>query len=542
MRLLLAALLLTIAFTGSFGIAAEAFRREVSFEWEEVPGAKSYDVEIRAVTADGNGKSVSFKTKEAVWKGKLVPGKYTMALRSRDSRGVPGDWNPPSEFDVNLDPVKLKSLTDKAEIKATEGEEVAQKFEWQPVGGAEEYRFELTSEDGKTQIVESLKEPHYTAKLPVAQNYTLKITGIGKNGMQSDSVSTTSFSVLGRKIPAPKITAPDTEFVREIKWQKPDNAEKFDLTLNHFNPTTKKWEKVLVQEDVDTDTFDFDGSHPGGVYSLHVKAKGKMRGTSETAKVNFKVVNGNRSPAAEYTALVRKSIDRVSGWYGIASYLITQITYHGETPETGGLTTTNALGGTGRLGAGYFTKDDQWGFITIVDMSGFTILGKNRTYSSVEVSGISRYISGDRGETRLIAGLYYKEVPQLIGTPSTSPTASPDVSFVQAAVAGPHVGAEYWYSISPKLGLQTNAHIYHSLLTMQSPNGNNVEPRISYQLGLMGSYRFSNRFTGLMGLTQRVDQVAYKANKTGATTEGSGDFDDTKITGSYLSFYAEYGF
>ncbi|MBC7371141.1 MAG: hypothetical protein H7326_06230, partial [Bdellovibrionaceae bacterium] len=241
------------------------------------------------------------------------------------------------------------------------------------------------------------------------------------------------------------------------------------------------------------------------------------------------------------TALVRKSIDRVSGWYAIASYLITQINYRGESPETGGLTTTTALGGTGRMGAGYFTKDDKWGFLTIVDMSGFTISGTNRTYASVEMSGISRYISGERGETRLIGGLYYKEIPQLIGTPSMT-VGSSAVDFVQTSVLGPHVGAEYWYSITPKFGVQTNGHLYYSLATMKSPNGNPVEPRISYQLGLMGSYRFNNQFTGLMGLTQRYDEVAYKANKTGAAFQGNGEYDVTQITGSYLSFYAEYGF
>jgi hypothetical protein len=526
--------------------AAEAYRREVNFEWEEVPDAKSYEVEIRKVPDDGKTKPLTFKTKAAVWTGKLVPGKYTMSLRSRDVRGVPGDWNPPSEFEVSLDPVKVKSPVEKAEIKATDPEQISQKFEWGPVPGADEYRFELSSEDGKTQVTETLKDTSYTAKLPVAQNYTFKVTafGAGAGGavMQSEQVTTTTFSVLGKKIAAPKIAVPETEFVREIKWQKPDYAENFDLTLNRLNVTTKRWEKVLTQENVDTDTFDFGPDQPGGMYSLIIKAKGKMRGVSETSKINFKVVSGNRSPAAEYTALVRKSIDRVSGWYAIASYLVTQITYRGETPETAALTTTTALGGTGRLGAGYFTKDDQWGFITIVDMSGFKILGANRTYSSLEMSGISRYVTGERGETRLLAGLYYKELPQLIGTPSAVTGTIPNVTFVQSSVAGPHAGAEYWYSLTPKLGFQTNAHIYYSLLTMKSPNGNNVEPRISYQLGLMGSYRVNSQFTGLMGLTHRFDQISYRANKTGAALEGTGDYDDTRITGDYLSFYAEYGF
>ena len=520
---------------------AETYRREVSFEWEEVTDAKSYDVEIRPVTKNSNtGKAMNFKTKEAIWTGKLVPGKYTMSLRSRDFRGVPGEWSPPSEFNVNLDPVKIVSPAAKAEVQAPEADEISQKFSWKPVNGANEYRFELTSDDGKTQIVETVKDLSYTVKIPVAKNYTWKVTGFGQNEMQSDTVTVSNFSVIGKKITPPKITEPESEFVREVKWNRPENVDKYDLTLSRINPATKKWEKVLTQENVTEETFLFDEKHPGGIYRLEVKAKGHMRSDSETAKINFKAIHGNRSPAAEYTALVRKSIDRLTGWYAIASYLITNVKYQGETLENNARTTNSILGGTGRLGAGYFNPNDKWGFVGIVDMSGFIMYGKNRTYSSLELSGISRHTVGDLGEARLISGLYYKEIPQLIGTPVSG--GSGTVDFSQTAVAGPHFGGEYWHSLSPKLGFQVNAHVYYSLITMKTPNGNAADPRLSYQLGLMGSYRFTNRFTGLMGLTQRMDQVAYKAAQTGSPTQAPGDFNSTQITGQYLSFFAEYGF
>jgi len=542
MRIWFGISLLLLLLSGAAPASAQIYRREVSFEWEDVPDAKSYEVQIRPVTKDGPGKLMSFKTKEAVWSGKLVPGKYTMSLRSRDFRGVPGEWSEPSEFAVNLDPVKIKSPSEKAQIKADDPDEITQKFEWLPVNGANEYQFELSSGDGKTKISETVKDTSFKAKIPVAMTYTWKVTGFGYNSMQSENVTTTSFSVIGKKIPKPKIASPESEFVRELTWSRPPTVENYDVDLNRYNPQSKKFEKILSQENVTAETFSFGPELPGGTYSLAVKAKGSLRETSDTSRITFKVINGDRSPSAEYTALVRKSIDRLSGWYGIASYLVTQINYYGETPETGGRTTTNVMGGTGRLGAGYFTKDERWGFLGIVDLSGFVISGTNRTYSSIELSGMSRHVLGVRGEGRLSAGLYYKEFPQLFGTPSATTTTKALVNFFQSASMGPHFGGEYWHSLTPKIGFQVNSHIYYSLLTMKSPNGNPVEPRISYQLGLMGSYRVNNRFTGLMGLTLRMDQIAYKAKKTGAAGEGTGDFDESRITGQYLSFYAEYGF
>ena len=542
MRLVLGIFITLTLLTAANSALAETYRRDVSFEFEEVADAKSYDVEIRPVAKDGTvGKPMSFKTKQAIWTGKLVPGKYTMSLRARDIRGVPGDWSPPAEFNVNLDPVKIKSPAADAKIKTDETEEVSQKFEWEPVNGANEYRFELNSEDGKTQVVETLKELKYTAKVPVAKNYTWKITGFGQNEMQSDSTTTNSFTIIGKKIPAPKITAPESEYVRDVSWNRPDNVEKYDLTLSRINPTTKKWEKVLTQENVKEEAFHFDEKHPGGTYRLEVKAKSEKRVDSDTAKVNFKVIGGNRSPAAEYTALVRRSIDRLTGWYGIASYLITQIHYEAKTIDTAARVTDNILGGTGRLGAGFFSPNGVWGFLGIVDMSGFIINGTNHTYASTELSGIYRQVVGDLGEARLLGGIYYKEIPQLIGTRASGGNGTVE-NFSQVTVVGPHLGGEYWHSLSPKLGFQVNAHMYYNMMTVTSPNGNPALGRLSYQLGLMGSYRLNNRFTGLMGLTHKVDQSAYKANQTTGVNASEGDTNTTQITGEYLSFFAEYGF
>jgi hypothetical protein len=540
MRIGLWFFIIATSFVVGTSALAETYRREVSFEWEEMPDAKGYDIEIRK--ASGEGKALTFKTKDASWSGKLVPGKYVMSLRSRDHRGVPGEWGAPSEFMVNLDPVKIAAPKDQSKITTDKDQQIDQKFSWQPVNGANKYRFELASDDGVTKVDTAIAETTYTVSLPVAHHYTWKVTGLGDNEMQSDSVTSAELTLVGKKLEAPKIALPESEFVREIKWQKPEHAEKFDLILSRANPQTRKWDRVLVEENTTSDTLVFDEKYEGGTYNLVVKAKGNLRDSSSVAKASFKVVSGDRSPAAEYTALVRKSIDRVTGWYAIASYLVTQIDYFGETPETGGRTTTTAIGGTGRLGAGYFSKDDRWGFLTIADMSGFTISGGTRTYSSLEVSGILRTVAGERGEARAIGGLYYQELPQLIGVPSQATAGAAQVEFVQSAVAGPHIGGEYWYSFTPKFGFQVNSHFYYSLLTMKSPNGNSVEPRLSYQVGLMGSYRFGPNFTGLMGLTHRTDQVAYKANKTGMAYEGLGDTDESRVTGDYLSFFAEYGF
>lgn len=516
---------------------AEPYRRLVNFEWEAIEGAQGYEVELNLKKEDGKGKTFSFKVKEAAWNGRLSPGKYIMKLRSRDYRGVPGDWSEPSEFNVGLEGAILKYPESNAQISSKENEEMAVNFQWNPVGGSDEYAFTLTSEDGKTQINKNLTDTHVEIDLPVAMKYTWKVSASSKEGFQSESMSVGQFSLLGAPIESPKIEKPESEFVRELKWSSPANASNFDVVVSKLNDQAKKWETVKVVENIQESALAFDDTLPGGKYQVAVRAKGDLRVSSALAKQTFSVRHGDRSPAAEYTALVRKSIDRVTGWYGIASYLITEMQFQGSNPEKNSSVAYSAVGGTGRLGLGWFNPATPWGFLGIIDLSGFTFNGKTQTFASTELNAVYRKNQGDRGELRLQMGPYYKELPETVGDPFSG--AAEDLKITSA---GPHLGAEYWYSLTPKLGLQVNAHLYVSLLKVSTPNGEDLSPTLSTQFGFLGSYRFSQNFTGLMGYARREEKMSYRSVPSATNFAVSGDVNESTIIGNYLNFFAEWAF
>ncbi len=118
------------------------------------------------------------------------------------------------------------------------------KFEWAPVGGADEYELTLTSEDGKTQITEKLKETSFSTDLPVASNYTWKVSASNKDGIVSDATAVAEFSILGKAIENPKIEKPENEFVREIKWSRPDHTSTYDVYVFKYDDSSKKWENI----------------------------------------------------------------------------------------------------------------------------------------------------------------------------------------------------------------------------------------------------------------------------------------------------------
>lgn len=516
---------------------AAPYRRLVNFEWEAIENAQSYEVEISQIKDDNKGKVFTFKVKDAAWNGRLSAGKYLMKLRSRDQRGVPGDWSAPSEFNVGLETVTLKYPASEAQISTKEKEELPIKFQWSVVGGADSYQFDLTSEDGKTKIQKTVDDPQIEIKLPVAMKYTWKVTAISDEGFQSDATSLAQFTVLGAALEPPKVEKPENEFVRDIKWSHPEADPVFDVAIAKFNDANKKWETIKSVENTKETQMAFDQSYSGGKYQISVRAKGTLRPNSPFVRQAFNVRSGDRSPTAEYTALVRKSIERVEGWYAVASYLITEMQFAGSNPEKNSAVAYNAVGGTGRLGLGWFSSNQPWGFLGIVDMSGFTFNGKTQTFASAEINGVYRKTLNDRGELRLQMGPYYKELPETVGDPFSG--TSEDLKITSA---GPHFGLEYWYSITPKLGLQTNAHLYISLLKISTPNGQDLTPTLSTQFGFLGSYRFTQTFTGLVGYARREEKMSYKTAPGNNSFSENGDINESTIVGNYLNFFAEWAF
>jgi hypothetical protein len=168
--------------------------------------------------------------------------------------------------------------------------------------------------------------------------------------------------------------------------------------------------------------------------------------------------------------------------------------------------------------------------------------GATKTFASAEANAVYRYQVGERGELRVQMGPFYKELPETVGIKTTTTGSGSSSEDQIIKTAGPHVGGEYWYSLSPKLGLQLNAHVYMSVVGLSTPNGQPLEPSMSTQLGLMGSYRITPTFTGLIGYAMREDKVSYKAKPDTSNFAVDGDVNESTIVGNYLNFFAEWSF
>lgn len=516
---------------------AEKYRRLVTFEWEQIEGAQGYDVEVSKKIKDKD-KLYQIKTKHPQWEGRLTPGSYYIKIRAFDHRGVPGDWSDALPLLVNLDNVAVKSPEPNSQVKTSENDTVDMNFQWHPVQMADKYKLTIVTREGEKVLEETLNKTNFKTSLAVAKEYQLQISAVSEDGLQSDEVTAVPFSVLGKKLQKPAPEKPKNEFVRELTWTPVSHAENYEYSIQKFDPKTRSWKQIKSGTSTEA-KIDFPAKWSGGTYALKVQSKSALRQDSESIEMKFKVRNGDRSPASEFNTMVRQSIDRVSKWYAFFSYFVTQIKYSSIYYDTAGATSYNSLGGTTRFGLGYNHEKYNWGFLGAIDYSGFqSEKGGILTYFAADAAAVYKKRLRDRDEFRLHMGLFMRELPATLANGRTG-----EYSDSKIASAGPHLGAEYWYAMSPKWGLQANAHVYTNIMKLSTPNGAGINPSHSLQLGFLGSYRYSERMSFLGGFSRREDKIRYGqgADKICQTAACSGE-NKVEIEGNYLNLYAEYDF
>jgi hypothetical protein len=516
---------------------AQSTKRDVEFEWNPVVGASSYELEIQSKGTSQKNESYPFSTKKSLWKGRLSPGLYSIKIRTLDGRSVPGAWGEPVPLKVKLFAPTPIQPQNRQSLDSNEAVEDSVSLTWEPLSKAKKYLLEIWSLDGSTKIREELELTTYNLKLPVSHQYDWTITGIDETGELGDATGASSFHIQGKQLEGPKINRPESEFVRELNWSTPEFATAYDIQLLRQGTGADDWKTVSEVKDYKDSKLVFSNEWRGGAYKLTVQATAPLRKSSPPSSIIFKVKDGERTVLSEIKAMMRKSIEQPDGWYSIASYLIAQITYHGRNFENESDSTFKALGGSGRLGLGYTVPNYPWGFLGIADFSGFYYNDSNHTFASAEANATFR-IRKERSDVRLQAGGYYKEVPDIVGDGLTQSI----VKESKISTLGPHLGAEFWYSLNHKIGFQFNAHYYYSIFKISTPNGEAVVPTLSSQIGFLGSYRWNNQFTGLIGYAKRVDSLSYQAKISPDSFANPGDINTSKIAGDYMNLVAEIKF
>lgn len=513
--------------------------RTVEFEFDEVADATRYDFEFREF-----GKTELFKQlsqKESKVELTLPFNYYEYRQRTLDKRKVPGEWSTWEKFAVSVPELVITKPEANVRLDSKELEFAEVEVAWTGAAGIKNFEVKIidlkTNKEVKTMKTEKSK---IDVKLPVAATYEVIVKTVLSNPAIDDlsTSSKTQFSLIAAALDKPEIISLESPYARFISWEKDSLAESYNVKLEYFLQKQRKWETLFLEKNIKNNQIDFDPKWSGGKYILKISAEAGLRKNSPIQVEKFRLAS-IRTPAAEYESLVTKAIDRVDGLFTQVSWLVTQFELNSNVFESNSKANAKPLGGTFRAGLGYFESAQPWGISGFINTSRLILNGEDRDFANTEINALYRHKFSYRDELRLSAGISQKQVPVLVGDNQLQ-----NFNFFNGNVSGPKLGFEYWYSLGPKFGMQLNfnQNFYDVSPNSSAPNGNMLKLPKSFQAGVLVSYQFTSKITGLAGLTHQEENYEYEARVQGFPRPVSaGSINQGSLKADYIGLMVEIG-
>lgn len=205
---------------------------KVEFEWEEVEGAKSYQVEIR----NKQNFLKNFQSQTSVFKMEMTPGRYEIRGKAGGTNlyDAQSEWSPWKSFDIPPPAVKLSQLPP-AENKVSANSYLSEiPLTWSTSDGAAEYIVDIQDEQGKVVKSVRVQKPEMLLKLRPGY-YSIHIRSKTADGLESESVALPErIMIQNRPVPIPnKIVFKNED--RSLNFESLDGAQaEISLEMQKF--------------------------------------------------------------------------------------------------------------------------------------------------------------------------------------------------------------------------------------------------------------------------------------------------------------------
>mgnify|MGYP006188929401 CR=1 FL=1 len=227
MRFFFTILLLFISFSS---LAQDS--RWIDMEWEPVPDAREYEIELFQEVEDKSLPRGKYKTDSPAWSHAVPPGKYSLRLRSMDRRGVPGEWSAKIPLKVRMqNPVLLRPVSD------DKISDPLVTFEWGPVEGAGKFQLIVKSNNKvlHNAVTNDQKSSVYLDDLGEVQWASLALEKDEEPREPADVPLSAfkSFKRVGGLLEAPKVNLTLNQKVN-LSWGKVRGAQFYEV--DYFPP------------------------------------------------------------------------------------------------------------------------------------------------------------------------------------------------------------------------------------------------------------------------------------------------------------------
>ncbi|MNK98487.1 hypothetical protein D3C87_1188510 [compost metagenome] len=209
---------------------------KVEFEWEEVDGAKSYQVEIR----NKQNFLRSLQSQTSIFKTEMTPGRYEIRGKAGGLNlyEAQSEWSPWKSFDIPPPAVKLSKLPP-TENKVSSSSYMSEiPLAWSMADGAAEYIVDIQDEQGKVVKSVRVQKPETLLKLRPGY-YSIHIRSKTADGLESESVA------LPERIMIQNISVPVPQ---KIVFKTEKNSLDFEPTVGTQVEVSLEMQKFLGTE------------------------------------------------------------------------------------------------------------------------------------------------------------------------------------------------------------------------------------------------------------------------------------------------------
>jgi hypothetical protein len=489
-------------------------QEKITFEWPAVPSARRYLLKLKSA----EGKLIQKLEVTKTWAPVLVDinAAYQWAvipLSRRDEADLPDNDVAYHAFRVKPPPLLTRSMY----------------FEIEKKKDADRYQFEFVrfvgpNETGAPSAFDS-REPNFRVRLSPGV-YEMRARTF--QGKQPSDWSPPQKFYIEYYPPKPilpemkeEIEANDQEHAPvKLKWESFEGVEKYVVYV--FDDQGKL---ILERETKENQTYvelPEDRTYKWKVVAYHAGEPRRAPASVETGAAQFSLT--------PYKKLELSPVEEPSQFYGWARLIQSSSSYEGVNYEQNAVANQAIRAVHGELAAGYWLRKSNLGLLVSGRASTYTTDTEGVTYTGAALmAGWRRKYENSPKRLRLWAGYAYNQIPELLGI-----AYDQSFHFTRLRNAGPQIQFSYMNALTEKLGWHAYGQAYYGNRDLGTPTGQPQLPRVSWQAGLLGTYKFDERYTGMCGYSYRVDKAAYLSQDV------PGAINTIDYSGHYFSVFFQF--
>ncbi|MGZ3789981.1 MAG: hypothetical protein ACXVLQ_15700 [Bacteriovorax sp.] len=537
--------ILTVFFCAQTALADTAKpTRWIDLEWDEVQGAKGYDIELFEVIDNKEYSRGSFHTESPHWSKETKPGNYNVKIRALDSRKVPGAWGEPIPVVIKLVPPTLLRPLQNEILPSSETDDLPVTFQWSHVPGALFYQFIVFDSNNKVVLNEIVKDIEVKRKISRIDNYkwyVLPMFSAEEKKAPQNFLSSTdenfpskNFVIKGQMLKAPVI---DVEIVRNrgfiFRWNEVFRADhySFDVLKEEEN---KELKKILSAKNSKRQLAIGKDKLSDGRYIINIKALARDYQDSPNARVIFKKEKDNFE-VINNESLSKDSMNRpleassIEGQFGYPTFNYSSKHYETDTFNQETLRGIR-LQGKWRKNI----SDNRYQNLFKFEIAQVADSNTATTFFAFS-ENIGRAFVFKDSRFYLAGGLRFDSTPLVYADRFDNKISSQNYKSI-----GPELNVQYNYRWSPIWSSELKTCFFSPVMGISSPDGSKLKPSMSYDAELKLLYTINGQFDFYTGFNHTDHSLKSTAITGGSSFALQGDVNEIKFTATYLIFGAEF--